>query len=131
VPTGIDQYRFNEASSALYRFVWNQFCDWYLELLKPVFNGEDEAPRPRRRPARACAGRNLQAAASLHAVHDGGALGADGWPERVRCLPCGMAAPEFDDGSGREVNWLIDLVTGHALGSRGNECARRRRWRHW
>jgi valyl-tRNA synthetase len=50
VKTAIDQYKFNEASSAAYRFVWNQFCDWYLELLKPVFNGEDEAAKVEARP---------------------------------------------------------------------------------
>ncbi len=36
-------YRFNEAAGAAYRFVWNIFCDWYLEFAKPVFTGVDEA----------------------------------------------------------------------------------------
>ena len=45
VTEGIAGYRFNEAAGAAYRFVWNQFCDWYLELLKPVFAGDDEAER--------------------------------------------------------------------------------------
>ncbi len=39
---GIEAYRFNEAASALYRFVWNIFCDWYLELIKPALQGDDE-----------------------------------------------------------------------------------------
>jgi len=34
-------YRFNDAASALYHFFWHEFCNWYLELCKPVFNGED------------------------------------------------------------------------------------------
>ncbi|MDB5556677.1 MAG: valyl-tRNA synthetase, partial [Rhizobium sp.] len=52
VTTGIEQFRFNEAAGALYRFVWNQFCDWYLELLKPIFMGDDEAAKAE---AQACA----------------------------------------------------------------------------
>ena len=41
ITENIEKYRFNDASGAAYRFVWNTFCDWYLELLKPLFNGED------------------------------------------------------------------------------------------
>ncbi|HVL74158.1 MAG TPA: valine--tRNA ligase, partial [Beijerinckiaceae bacterium] len=39
VTEGISGYRFNEAAGAAYRFVWNVFCDWHLELAKPVLQG--------------------------------------------------------------------------------------------
>ncbi|MGI9373516.1 MAG: valine--tRNA ligase [Hyphomicrobiales bacterium] len=42
VSAGIEQYRFNESAGALYRFIWNIYCDWYLELIKPALNGDDE-----------------------------------------------------------------------------------------
>src|SRR5690606_40491689 len=45
VSSGIEGGRFDAAASALYRFVWNVFCDWYLELAKPVFNGTDHGAR--------------------------------------------------------------------------------------
>jgi valyl-tRNA synthetase len=41
VTVAIETYRFNEAASAVYRFVWNIFCDWYLEFAKPVLLGSD------------------------------------------------------------------------------------------
>jgi len=41
----LEAYRFNEASGAIYRFVWNIFCDWYVELAKPLLQGDDEAAK--------------------------------------------------------------------------------------
>ncbi len=38
-------YKFNEAAGAMYQFVWNVFCDWYLELIKPILTGTDEAAK--------------------------------------------------------------------------------------
>ncbi len=35
----IDEYRFNEAAAQLYRFVWHEFCDWYVEMSKPALYG--------------------------------------------------------------------------------------------
>jgi valyl-tRNA synthetase len=43
VTEGIASHRYNDAAGALYQFVWNVFCDWYLELIKPVLGGSDAA----------------------------------------------------------------------------------------
>jgi valyl-tRNA synthetase len=45
VTEAIETYRFNDAAGAAYRFVWNVYCDWYLELAKPVLVGEDSAAK--------------------------------------------------------------------------------------
>jgi len=46
VHEAFDTYRFDLASQALYEFTWNQFCDWYLELTKPVlFKGNEAQQR--------------------------------------------------------------------------------------
>ncbi len=39
VEEAIEAEKFSEASSALYQFVWYQFCDWYIEFTKPIMNG--------------------------------------------------------------------------------------------
>ncbi|PJB72510.1 MAG: valine--tRNA ligase, partial [Alphaproteobacteria bacterium CG_4_9_14_3_um_filter_47_13] len=38
----IESYKFNDAADAVYKFIWNSFCDWYLEFTKPVLS-EDKA----------------------------------------------------------------------------------------
>jgi valyl-tRNA synthetase len=45
VTEAIEAYRFNDAAGSIYRFVWNVYCDWYLELAKPVLLGEDGAAK--------------------------------------------------------------------------------------
>jgi len=42
VTAGIEAYKFNEAATAIYEFTWGTFCDWYLELAKPILTGDDE-----------------------------------------------------------------------------------------
>ncbi|MQY49425.1 valine--tRNA ligase [Rhizobiales bacterium RZME27] len=113
VTEAIESHRFNEAASSLYRFVWNQFCDWYLELLKPIFMGEDEAAK---KEAQGCAAYVLEEIYKLlhpfmpfmteelwaHTDSRDNLLCHTDWP-----------APEFADAAAAsEINWLVDLVTG-------------------
>lgn len=41
VTASLDAFRFNDAATGLYEFVWNVYCDWYVEFIKPVLTGAD------------------------------------------------------------------------------------------
>ncbi|HBQ08866.1 MAG TPA: valine--tRNA ligase, partial [Lactobacillus sp.] len=43
-----DEYKFGEAGRELYNFIWNDFCDWYIEISKVALNGDDEELKARK-----------------------------------------------------------------------------------
>ena len=51
--------RFNDAAATAYHFVYDIFCDWYLEIAKPIFNGTDETAKAETRATAAWARDNL------------------------------------------------------------------------
>jgi len=117
VTEGIANYRFNEAAGAAYRFVWNQFCDWYLELLKPIFMGDDETAKAE---AQATAAYCLdQIYKLLHPfmpfmTEELWTLTAGEGQKRDTVLAL-AAWPELsfqDEEAAADINWLVDLVTG-------------------
>jgi valyl-tRNA synthetase len=46
VSLALDEYRLNDAATTLYRFVWNDFCDWYLEIVKPRLVSKHDTSAP-------------------------------------------------------------------------------------
>ena len=45
VTDNLNNYRFSDAANAVYQFVWGTFCDWYIEMIKPIFYGNNEAEK--------------------------------------------------------------------------------------
>ena len=41
VKTAIKEYKFNDAADALYQFIWKDYCDWYIEFIKPILNNSE------------------------------------------------------------------------------------------
>jgi valyl-tRNA synthetase len=117
ITRGIETYRFNEAAGTAYSFVWNLVCDWYLELLKPVFAGEDEAAKAE---ARACVAHVLEEIYKLlhpmmpFMTEELWARTAPEGSERPDMLALTRwPAPDFaDEAAAAEINWLVDLVSG-------------------
>ncbi len=117
VTAAIEAYKFNDAAGVMYRFVWNTYCDWYLELIKPVLTGPDGAAKTETRAATAWALDEI-----LKLLHpfmpfiteelwrvtaDKGSsrdhmLALDAWPQHD-----GLG----DTAAEAEIGWVIDLVT--------------------
>ncbi|MEP5423247.1 MAG: valine--tRNA ligase, partial [Roseibium sp.] len=116
VTKALDEFRFNDASGGVYKFVWNSFCDWFLELAKPIFNGDDEAAKAETRATAAWAIDEI-----LKVLHPfmpflteelwerlgdegkkaDGLLMLSEWPQ----------AHVSDEAAAGEINWLVDLIS--------------------
>jgi valyl-tRNA synthetase len=55
VTKAIEDHKYNEAAAALYQFAWNIYCDWYVELIKPILTGDDEITKAETRATTAWA----------------------------------------------------------------------------
>jgi valyl-tRNA synthetase len=118
VSAGITAYRFNEAAGAAYRFVWNVFCDWYLELAKPVLQGADGPAKDEMRATTAFV--IDQICKLLHPFMPflteelWAVKGAEG-PARDEPLLALAAWPDLtsliDDSAEAEIGWVVDLVS--------------------
>ena len=117
ITQNIETYRFNDAASAAYKFVWNQLCDWYLELLKPVFMGDNEAEKAE---AQAVLAHVLdETYRLLHPFMP--FMTEELWtltagasnPRQTLLCHADWPSPSFaDETAADDINWLIDLVSG-------------------
>jgi valyl-tRNA synthetase len=119
VTTALEAYRFNEAAGAAYHFVWDVFCDWYVEFIKPVLNGNDEATKAETRDTAAWTldrilqllhpfmpfiTEELWTRMAEHAVPRRSMLMLSPWPDL-------STLPQHEEARS-EMNWLIDLISG-------------------
>jgi len=124
----LNEYRFDQFTNTIYHFVWSRFCDWYLELIKPLLLEEGPLADETRAVASWIIDRILIV---LHPVmpfiteelwHARGGRDSDlilaSWPEITEPgnPSFGMADPEVivparDDSANREVEWLIELIS--------------------
>ena len=116
VTKALEDYRFNDASGGIYRFTWNTFCDWYLELAKPIFNGDDEAAKAETRATAAWAIDEI-----LKVLHPfmpflteelWERLGDEGQKaDKLLMLSAWPKPLVSDETAAGEINWLVDLIS--------------------
>ena len=110
--SNIEKYRFNDAAGALYKFVWNTFCDWYLELLKPTLNGEDEAAKAE---SQACTAHVLSEIYAL--LHPFMPFMTEhlweltGQRTQLLCHSAWPVSQVRDEKAASEINWLVEAVS--------------------
>jgi valyl-tRNA synthetase len=116
VTAAIEAYKFNEAASAVYHFVWNIYCDWYIELAKPVLLGA-ESPAKTETCATVAWARD-QILALLHPfmpfiTEELWKVTAEGGVAREDLLtlsPWPLLTGLHDEAAEAEIGWVIDLV---------------------
>ncbi len=117
VVAAIEAYKFNEAAGALYRFIWNIYCDWYLELAKPVLGGDDVHARAETRATVAWV--RDEVLKLLHpfmpfVTEELWRVTADQGPARASLLaltPWPLHTRFSDNDAEAEIGWVIDVVT--------------------
>ncbi|MCT4657088.1 MAG: valine--tRNA ligase [Cohaesibacter sp.] len=117
VSDAIETYRFNDAANALYRFVWNMYCDWYIELTKPILQAEGDSAA--KTETQACVAWVLdQICLLLHPFMP--FITEELWAETGKTGPAreGLLIleewPSYhieDTGAADEINWLVDVIT--------------------
>ncbi len=117
ITQAIESYGFSEAAGAAYRFVWNVYCDWYVELSKPLLTGLDGAAKDETRAMAAWALDEI-----LKLLHpfmpfiteELWTVTAEQGPKRANLLalsPWPQLDGLADDNAEAEIGWFIDLVT--------------------
>ncbi len=117
VTASLESYKFNEGATAAYEFVWGVFCDWYLELIKPILSGDDEAAKAETRamvawvldqilkllhPFMPFITEELWAHMVEHGVKRRRILALSQWPDAT-----GLENADAD----AEIGWVISLVS--------------------
>jgi len=115
VATAFDDYKFNEAAHHLYQFIWHEYCDWYLEMIKPSLYQKENATE--RAMAQRCGVRVLRTALELlHPVMP--FVTEEIWQQLPGCsgsitvaLFPQAAAGEIDAAAEKEMEIIIQAVT--------------------
>ncbi|MCA1241926.1 valine--tRNA ligase [Stappia stellulata] len=119
VTEALEGFRFNEAAGAAYRFVWNTYCDWYLEFAKPIFAEGSEGAKAETRATAAWVLDEI-----LKILHPFMPFMTEElWARTVEAEGAGKPRPRLlahtrwpsslggDLEAAAEINWLVDLIS--------------------
>jgi valyl-tRNA synthetase len=117
ITRSLEEFRFNDAAGSAYHFVYDIFCDWYIEITKPIIQGTDEKAKSETRATTAWARDQIlkllhpfmpfiteELWARTATMPRDNLLIAAQWPQRVQVAGADEAAAEM--------HWVIDLIKG-------------------
>jgi valyl-tRNA synthetase len=110
VTRAIEEFRFNDAAERIYHFIWATFCDWYVELIKPILAGEDDAAKSETRAVAAHALSVILRLLHPFMPYVTEALWAEVGERTVLALSRWPHADFRDERAAAEINWLVELV---------------------
>ncbi|WP_050603226.1 valine--tRNA ligase [Ruegeria sp. 6PALISEP08] len=114
VDAALESYRFNDAANGLYAFVWGKVCDWYVELSKPLLQGDDaEAQAETRATMRWVLDQCMVLLHPIMPFVTEELWGLTG--NRAKMVvhadwPTYAAAEQIDADADREMNWVISVI---------------------
>ena len=116
VTAGIEAYKFDQAAGAIYQFIWHNFCDWYLELVKPVLQFGSGAERDEARATAAWV--MQQQLLLLHPMMP--FITEELWPqfshpsnEQLITAPWpALDKGLVDEAAAAELDWVVRLIAG-------------------
>ncbi|MBT4888746.1 MAG: valine--tRNA ligase, partial [Rhodospirillales bacterium] len=110
-----EAYRYNDIADVLYHFTWGTFCDWYLELTKPILQGDDEAAKTETRATTAWVLDQI-----LHLLHPViPFITEELWQKLGENRPYSLIAGEWpvldssliDSDVDAEMDWLVNIIS--------------------
>lgn len=112
VTDNLNAFRFSDAANAVYQFVWGSFCDWYIEMIKPILYGENQEEKAETRASFAWVLKRILII--LHPFMP--FITTELWnnlvKSEVKLINCPWSqAEEIDTAALNDIDWVIDFVT--------------------
>ena len=117
VTGSLEGFRFNEAANTAYEFFWHEFCDWYVELVKPEMTKDEFKGTQRKKIVQAILVHCIDSALKMihpfmpfvteeiwqNLPHEGNSIMASSWPKSDKGL--------YDDGAEQEMSVAIGIIS--------------------
>ena len=111
VTQNLNDFRFSDAANAVYQFVWGTFCDWFIELSKPVFYGQDEKQKQETRLTAAFVLDRILVILHPFMPFITTELWNNLWVHETKLIHAPWPNIKQKESKSEAIDWAIDLIT--------------------